>query len=73
MDGVIRKYNATISSLLQYTCPKQNMNIAVNRADIAFRPTGYLANSHRSVASHQLKKRPAFGRQRLPKKIFRRE
>ena len=28
MDGVIRKYNATFSSLLQYTCPKQNMNIA---------------------------------------------
>ena len=73
MDGVIRKDNATLSSLLQYACPKQNMNIAVNRADVAFRPTSYLANSHRSVASHQLKKRPAFGRQRLPKKIFRGE
>ena len=47
MDGVIRKYNATLSSLLQYTCPNQNMNIAVNRADVAFHPTGYLANSHR--------------------------
>jgi len=73
MDGVIRKYNAALGSLLQYTCSKQNMNIAVNRPDVAFRPTGYLANSHRSVASHKLKKRPAFGRQRLPKKIFRGE
>jgi hypothetical protein len=73
MDDVMRKYNAPLSNLLQYTCPKQNMNIAVDRADIAFRPTRYLANSHRSLASHQLKKRPAFGRQRLPKKIFRSE
>jgi|GEM_PF-5463228 len=73
MDGVIRKYNAAFSSLFQYTCPKQDMNIAVNRADVAFRPTGYLANSHRSMASHQLKKRPAFGRQCLPKEIFRSE
>jgi len=73
MDGIIREYNATLSSLLQYSCPKQNMNIAVTGADVAFRPTGYLANSHRSVASHQLKKRPAFGRQRLPKKIIRSE
>jgi hypothetical protein len=52
MDGVIRKHNSTLSSLLQYACPKQNMNIAVNRADVAFRPTSYLANSHRSMASH---------------------
>jgi len=44
MDGVIRKYNSTLSSLLQYVCPKQNINIAVNRADVAFRPTRYLAN-----------------------------
>ncbi len=73
MDGVIRKYNATLRSLLQYACPKQNMNIAVDRADVAFRPTSYLANSHRPVASHELEERPAFGRQRLPKKIFRRE
>ena len=48
MDGVIRKYNPTLSSLLQYACPKQNVNIAVNRADVAFRPTSYLANGHRS-------------------------
>jgi len=73
MDGLIRKYNATLSSLLQYACPKQNMNIAVNRADVAVRPSSYFPNSHRPLASHQLKKRPAFGRQSLPKKIFRGE
>jgi hypothetical protein len=38
MDGVIRKYNSTLSSFLQYACPKQNMNIAVNRADAAVPP-----------------------------------
>jgi hypothetical protein len=38
MDGVIRKHNATLS-LLQYANPEQNMNIAVNRADVALRPT----------------------------------
>ena len=36
----IRKYNATLSSLFQHTCPEQNMNIAVNRADVAFPPDG---------------------------------
>jgi hypothetical protein len=41
MDGVIRKCNSTLSSLLQYACPKQNMNIAVNRADVPFRSTSY--------------------------------
>ena len=51
MDGVIRKHNSTLNVLLQYACSKQNMNIAVNRADVAFRLTSYLANSHRSVAS----------------------
>ena len=40
MDGVIRKYNTSLSNLLQYTCPKQNMNIAVDRANIAFTPDG---------------------------------
>ena len=44
MDGVIRKYNSTLRNLLQYTCPKQNMNIAVDRADITFGPTSYLPN-----------------------------
>jgi hypothetical protein len=39
VDGVIRKYNATLLSLLQYAYPKQNMNIAVNRADVASCPT----------------------------------
>jgi hypothetical protein len=46
MDGVIRKHNATFLSLQQYACPKQNMNITVDRADVALRPTCYLANSH---------------------------
>jgi mono/diheme cytochrome c family protein len=31
VDGVIREYNATFRRLLQYACPKQNMNIAVDR------------------------------------------
>ena len=57
MDGVIRKYNSTLSSLLQYACPKQNMNIAVNRADVAFRPTGYLANSPYAVTIPALAQR----------------
>jgi hypothetical protein len=38
MDDVIRKYNSTLSSFLQNACPKQNMNIAVNRAEVAFAP-----------------------------------
>jgi hypothetical protein len=70
VDGVIRKYHATLGRLLQYACPKEHMNIAVNRADVALRPTRNFANSHRSLAGHQLEERPAFGRQRSPKKIF---
>ncbi len=73
MDGVIRKLNTAICGLLQNAHPKQQMNIAVHRADVAFRPTGNLANSHRSLAGHQLEECPAFGRQRLPEKIFRGE
>ncbi len=70
MDGVIRKYNATLGSFLQYACPKQHVNIAVNRADVASRPARNLANCHRSLAGHQLEEHPSFRRQRLPKKIF---
>ena len=73
MDGVIRKHNATFLSFLQYAYPKQNMNIAVDRADVALRPTSYLANCHSTLAGHELEERPPFGRQRLPKQIFRRE
>jgi len=73
MDGVIRKHNATLLSLLQYAYPEQNMNIAVDRADVALRPTCYLANSHRPLAGHQFEKRSPFGRQRLPEKILRGE
>ena len=47
--------------------------VAVDRADIAIRAASNLANRHRSLASHQLEERPSFGRQRFPKKIFRRE
>ncbi len=68
-----KKRDAALRNLLQYACPKQNVNIAVKRADVAFRPTSYLANSYRSVASHQLKESPAFVRERLPKKILRRK
>jgi hypothetical protein len=55
MDRVIRKHNATLRNPLQYACPKQNMNIAVDRADVAFRPASYLANSHSPLRSaHRL-------------------
>ena len=57
MDGVIRKYNSTLSSLLQYVCPKQNINIAVNRADVALRPTRYLANNPYAVTIPALAQR----------------
>jgi hypothetical protein len=49
MDGVIRKCNSTLSSLLQYACPKQNMDIAVNRADVPFRSTSYRAISRIAI------------------------
>jgi hypothetical protein len=32
--------------------PEQSMNVAVDRADVAFRATCYLANSHRSLTGH---------------------
>jgi hypothetical protein len=43
MDGAIRKYNATLSILPQHTCPKQNMNIAVNRADVGASALGSIS------------------------------
>jgi hypothetical protein len=49
VDGVIRKYRATFISFLQYACPKQNMYVAEDRAEVAFHPTCNLANSHRSL------------------------
>lgn len=52
MDGVVGKCNATSRNLLQYACPNQNMNITVDRANVAFRPTSYLANSHSPLAGH---------------------
>jgi hypothetical protein len=55
MDGVIRKHNAAFRNLLQYSCPKQNMNIAVDRADVAFRPTSYLANRHGPLPAMSLR------------------
>jgi hypothetical protein len=73
MDGVRRKHNATFLNLQQYAYPKQNTNITVDRADVALRLTCYLANSHSSLAGHELEQRPPFGRQRLPEKVFRRE
>ncbi len=73
VDGVIRKHNATCLSFLQYACPQQNMYVAVDRADVAFRPTCNLANRHRSLASHELEERPSFWRQRLPEQILRGE
>lgn len=54
MNGVIRKRNATFLGPFQNAHPKQNMNIAVDRADVALRPTSNLPNSHRSLAGHQL-------------------
>jgi len=32
--------------------PKQGMYVAVDRADVAFRATCYLANSHRALTDH---------------------
>src|ERR1017187_2874441 len=71
MNGVIRKRNATFLGPFQNAHPKQNMNIAVDGADIAFRPACNLANSHRPLTGHQLKERPPFGRKGLPQKILR--
>jgi hypothetical protein len=65
MDGVARKHNATFLGLLQNAYSKKNVNITMDRADIAFRPMCNLANSHRSLADHQLEERPPLGRNRL--------
>ncbi len=73
MDGVIRKHNAAFLGLFQNAHPKQYMNIAVDGADIAFRPACNLANSHRPLAGHQFEECPPFGRKRPPEKILRRK
>ncbi len=69
MNGVIRKHNATFLGPFQNAHPKQNMNIAVDGADIAFRPACNLANSDRPLTGHQLEQRPPFGRKGPPEKI----
>jgi hypothetical protein len=46
MDDVIGKHNATILSLFQNPCPKKDMYVAVDVADVAFRPPCNFANGH---------------------------
>ncbi len=53
MNGVIRKHNATFLGLFQNAHPKQNMNIAVDGANIAFRPACNLSHCARRRISFQ--------------------
>jgi hypothetical protein len=72
LDGFIRKHNSALLSLLHYACPSRTCTSPWTARASRF-ATCYLANSHRSLAGHELKERPPFRRQRLPKKILRGE